>query len=304
MKHRPDRSTPADGGAAKPPRSRPIVQGTDWSISEQLCHAGPHDRPFEERHDQVVIAAVAAGCFNYRTDSGRALLYPGSFLLGNAGACFACGHEHGTGDRCVAYHYAPSLFDEIAAEVATTRRFRFAAAMLPAAQRLAMPFVAIETLESSASQIAVEEFAIQLAACVVGALSGATATRTASSPNDERRVARALHLIEEASDRPLGLAELAAVACMSKYHFLRTFRRTTGFTPYQYLLGARMRRAAAQLRASRAPVAAIAYEAGFGDLSTFNNRFRKMFGVPPGRFRKELATQIGRSPVSRRRASW
>jgi AraC-like DNA-binding protein len=73
---------------------------------------------------------------------------------------------------------------------------------------------------------------------------------------------------------------------MSKYHFLRTFRRTVGVTPYQFLLGVRMRRAAVQLRTTPTAVATIAYDAGFGDLSTFNARFRAQFGVSPGRFRK------------------
>src|SRR2546430_5544229 len=29
------------------------------------------------------------------------LMTPGSLLLGNAGQCFECGHEHGLGDRCL-----------------------------------------------------------------------------------------------------------------------------------------------------------------------------------------------------------
>jgi AraC-like DNA-binding protein len=72
---------------------------------------------------------------------------------------------------------------------------------------------------------------------------------------------------------------------MSKYHFLRTFRHTVGLTPYQFLLGVRMRRAAVRLATSAAPVSAIAYETGFGDLSTFNARFRQTFGTSPTVFR-------------------
>ena len=79
--------------------SRPIAEGADWSIREVVCRAGPQDRPFEERHLGVSIAAVVGGSFHYRNDAGRALLYPGSLLLGNAGTCFECGHTHSTGDR-------------------------------------------------------------------------------------------------------------------------------------------------------------------------------------------------------------
>jgi AraC family transcriptional regulator len=74
---------------------------------------------------------------------------------------------------------------------------------------------------------------------------------------------------------------------MSKYHFLRCFRRTLGCTPHQWLLQHRLRRAAQALRENRdAAIAAVALDAGFGDLSTFNALFRGVFGATPGAFRR------------------
>ena len=72
---------------------------------------------------------------------------------------------------------------------------------------------------------------------------------------------------------------------MSKYHFLRVFRRLTGVTPHQYLISARLRRAALALASSREPVIAVALDAGFGDLSTFNKTFRAAFGLTPTQYR-------------------
>jgi AraC-like DNA-binding protein len=83
----------------------------------------------------------------------------------------------------------------------------------------------------------------------------------------------------------MSLADLAAIAGMSKYHFLRVFRRLTGVTPHQYLISARMRRAALELASSRRPVLNVALDSGFGDLSTFNKRFRATFGSTPTRYR-------------------
>jgi AraC family transcriptional regulator len=68
---------------------------------------------------------------------------------------------------------------------------------------------------------------------------------------------------------------------MSKYHFLRTFRRTVGSTPHQYLLDLRLRRCAVEVRIRNDSVSRVAADAGFGDLSTFYQRFRKVFGVSP-----------------------
>jgi AraC-like DNA-binding protein len=108
------------------------------------------------------------------------------------------------------------------------------------------------------------------------------------SRRDERRVSAALRLIEARAEEPLALADLARDSAMSPYHFLRTFRQVAGMTPYQYLLRTRLNRAAVRLRTSDAPVSVIAFDAGFGDLSTFNRRFRRLMGCSPGAYRAAL----------------
>jgi AraC family transcriptional regulator len=81
------------------------------------------------------------------------------------------------------------------------------------------------------------------------------------------------------------LTGLASEAAMSPYHFLRTFRQVVGLAPHQYLLRNRLHRAALRLKRSKDEVSAIAFEAGFNDLSTFNRRFKKVMGVNPAAYR-------------------
>src|SRR5262245_766376 len=95
--------------------SRILASGRGWTVRDSVCSAGPHDRPFEEMHDTVCIAAVVEGTFQYRTENGWAVLAPGGVILGNAGACFECGHEHTTGDRCLAFHFSPEHLESIVA---------------------------------------------------------------------------------------------------------------------------------------------------------------------------------------------
>jgi transcriptional regulator GlxA family with amidase domain len=109
------------------------------------------------------------------------------------------------------------------------------------------------------------------------------------SGRETRRIADAVRHIEAHAAEPIALAGLAALANVSKYHFLRIFRRAIGMTPYQYLLAARMRRAAVSLAGSSDTVLSIALDSGFGDLSTFNARFRSIFGVTPTAYRSAFA---------------
>jgi AraC family transcriptional regulator len=262
-----------------------LASGPDWTLHEFICDAGPQDRPFEERHAGVTITAVLSGSFHYRTDAGSALLYPGALMLGNPGACYQCGHEHATGDRCASLQVAADYFAEIAATATGSSRFRFGAPSLPASREtlaiISEMAARAERREPLASEAAVARIVENAAALQVG---GTTAP-VAPSARDARRVTAALRHIEDHADETITLEELAVLAGMSKYHFLRVFHRVTGMPPYQFLLHCRMRRAATRLRTSAEPVASIAFAAGFGDLSTFNRRFRETFGVSPKAFR-------------------
>ncbi len=88
--------------------------------------------------------------------------------------------------------------------------------------------------------------------------------------------------------RPVTLAEVATLAHMSEAAFSRYFRRMTGTTFTQYVIGLRVDHACHLLHASDEPIAAIAFAAGFGSLANFNRRFRERKGLTPRRYRQRF----------------
>lgn len=256
-----------------------LASGEGWQVSDVICTSGPRDRAFEEQHAAVSIAAVTHGSFQYRTHEGASVLVPGSVLLGNPQACFVCGHEHAQGDRCIAFHLTP---DYLADAGAPFRPFR-AAGLPPLAATL--PLLAeAEAARADRDKVAFEELALRLADAAMSLSGGGRPSRRAN-PGDERRITQAVRRIEADASDPLSLAMLAREAAMSLFHFLRTFRQVVGMTPHQFILRTRLARAALRLRQSADPVASIAFEAGFNDLSTFNRRFRRVLGVNPAAYR-------------------
>jgi AraC family transcriptional regulator len=260
-----------------------LASGPGWSVSDVVCTAGPRDRAVPEQHAAACIAAVTRGTFQYRSTLGAAVLAPGAVLLGNHGTSYECGHEHATGDRCLAFHFTAEHLEEIVAAVPGAQRLEFTAAVLPPLPRLVPLIAAAEAARDDASEL--EELALRLPGAVAAALAGSAHEAPVPTPLDERRITRALRRIEASASEPLSLAELAREAAMSRYHFLRTFRRLVGMTPHQLVLRTRLARAAVLLRQTRAPIAGIAFEAGFNDLSTFNRRFREAMGMQPGVYR-------------------
>lgn len=269
---------------SKLPRRISVAEGQGWSLSEYRCTAGPADRPFEEAHEGVSLSLVTAGTFDYRTASGCAVLYPGAFLLGNAGECFECGHSHSVGDTCLALHLSGEHFAEIAAAIAGSSQFRFKSPMLPAHPALTQAAVSLQELGRAAAGEA-DAAVYGLMEAAVALLSGASAELLRLRPVDSKRISRVLRHLQREEAGTDDLAELASIASMSKYHFLRTFRRLAGTTPHQYLLAMRLRRAALKLARTREPIAELALASGFDDVSTFNRYFRRTFKLTPSAYR-------------------
>jgi hypothetical protein len=126
----------AEHGLAGNAAGRVLARGRDWLAEDVVCSSGPRDRAFEERHDWVSVAVVLSGTFTYRNDFGRTLLTPGALLLGDAGTCFTCGHQHGEGDRCLSFHFEPGFFEQLAADAGAPEP-RFGRNSLPAIRALA-----------------------------------------------------------------------------------------------------------------------------------------------------------------------
>ena len=95
-----------------------------------------------------------------------------------------------------------------------------------------------------------------------------------------RRVREYLHahLAERVS-----IADVARVGGLSAFHLIRLFHARTGLPPYMYLEHLRLAEAR-RLLGRGLPIAEVARRTGFGDQSHFTRRFKRVVGVPPGRY--------------------
>ena len=96
-------------------------------------------------------------------------------------------------------------------------------------------------------------------------------------------IAQACRAIDEADEVP-SLAELAAGAGLSPYHFHRVFKAATGLTPRAYAAAQRTRRVREQLLSSETVTQAI-YQAGFGSNSRFYEGADAMLGMTASAYR-------------------
>jgi AraC family transcriptional regulator len=107
----------------------------------------------------------------------------------------------------------------------------------------------------------------------------------ASKGLSPERLRRVRDYVEAHLETYLSLTVLADVACLSPYHFSRSFKQATGVGPQRYVIQRRLERAKRLIRRTREPLAQIAQEAGFADQSHLSQIFRREVGMSPGRFR-------------------
>jgi len=274
------------------PQRLPLHCANGVDVAVYRCCAGPRDRPYDEQHAAFVISYVEAGVFSYRTTGGTAVLGAGWLMLGNDGEPFVCSHEHndGRGDSCIALSLSGDALESVQSTLArrTGRVVRFARPALPPAPRVSARF--IELAAAGDEAFARDEACLAALAAV---LSESEAVSGSCSAGDDARAHAAARFLERHAASPLSLDAVAAEVGLSAFHFIRIFRGAIGVTPHQYLMRIRLLRAVALLRDTTLPVTDVAYEVGWGDLSTFNRTFRREIGCTPRELRR------GRQPTPR-----
>jgi AraC family transcriptional regulator len=100
------------------------------------------------------------------------------------------------------------------------------------------------------------------------------------------RLRRVREYIDANLDADLSLADIAAVADLSQYHFARAFRKTVGVTPQQYVMQQRIERAKHLLADAQLPLVEVGLRTGFKNQSHFTTLFRKFTSLTPKTWRE------------------
>ncbi|RFU49719.1 AraC family transcriptional regulator [Paraburkholderia sp. DHOC27] len=100
-------------------------------------------------------------------------------------------------------------------------------------------------------------------------------------------IARLTEFIEDNLERTISLEDLASVVNVSRFHFTRLFKRSTGSTAISFVEQCRIRRAQALIVETDLPLAEIALSVGFVDQSHFTRRFHRRVGCTPAVFARE-----------------
>lgn len=112
-------------------------------------------------------------------------------------------------------------------------------------------------------------------------------------PEASEVLARAIDFIFANISAPIRLSQAAAIAGMSDSAFSRFFKAASGLSFSEMVRNLRLTEASRFLENSRTPIATIATDVGFSNLSNFNRQFRERFKTTPSEYRTRSRVTLG-----------
>jgi AraC-like DNA-binding protein len=257
----------------------PLLPGADLLTAEY------HDHEFAPHwHDAYTIPVIVAGAEGYRYLGSHYVAEAGSVPIINPG-------ELHTGSKAVEagwryrVMYAPVQFiHELAEEIAGKPQALpwFAPGVIRDPDLAARLARAHRLLEAGRDALEAEAAMLDTLSTLLVRYSQ-TQPEPSPAATDDARVAVMKERLTGNLLEPVTLAQVAQAARLSPFHAARLFNRATGLPPHAWRNQVRLQRALAPLRAG-VPVTDVAAASGFTDQSHFTRHFRRMFGVPPGRW--------------------
>jgi len=87
-------------------------------------------------------------------------------------------------------------------------------------------------------------------------------------------------------DKDISLFELAGVVNLSRFHFIRAFKKTTGIAPYHFVISSRVERAKELLSEPNSSINAVARSVGFHSTLQLDRAFRRLISMTPSSYRE------------------
>lgn len=142
---------------------------------------------------------------------------------------------------------------------------------------------AVDGPQRAGSELLIESLCLSLCAWIVGEHQGSEPKPGGTA--EQRRVRHAEEWMRSSPDRNFTVDELARAAKMSRFQFLRAFKKEFGLSPYAYLLRLRVERSVDLIVNTDFPLTRIAFDLGFSSSGRFTDAFKRVYGHPPSLLR-------------------
>lgn len=277
-------------------RYRVIMQTKEWTkiwyhprLDIGLLHAYyvQHAYP-RHSHDYYVISLIERGYQSFTHKGAKYRTPPGGVIFINPDAAHTGEAADEQGFELRSLYPTPALMETAAFELAGRRRgfpfFREVRSDHPWAAQAVLSLH--KALLQEPGRLECESRILWTLAQLIQRYAGIGSGERPLG-HEKKALQNARRYMEERFAERITLHELAQQAALSPYYFLRVFRAEVGMPPYAYLESVRIRHAQRWIEAGK-PLAEVAAEAGFSSQSHLTRHFKKIIGVTPGQYARQV----------------
>jgi AraC family transcriptional regulator len=145
-------------------------------------------------------------------------------------------------------------------------------------------------IKQSGYKFMIDSLATQVGISLLRNINGDLTPREYSYCINKVSINRAIEYIMENSNNDFSMEDVAKAANFSPFHFIRTFKKHTGKTPYQFLIDVKVEKAKELLQRRDYNITEISMICGFSNASHFNTTFKRKTGMSPTCYRSSVIT--------------
>lgn len=186
--------------------------------------------------------------------------------------------------------YERSVQEMYGADVATAEILPRFAIVDPLLEQLAIALLSALHDGSSEDGLYVDTMAQMIAVHLARKHSSRSRPERAAPAEriSRHKIRQLIEFIEDHLGGDLSLEAMAAEVSLSPLYLSRVFKAAVGQSPHQYVVTRRVERVKQMLRDADTPISQVAFSAGFSSQSHMSNWFRRLVGVSPAVYRRQL----------------
>ncbi len=267
-----------------------LASSASYGVFRWRCRDTSADARREKMQSCNLLTFPHEGSFRLRSRAGTALVGPNEVGLFVRAVPYQTEHPCGCGDHgsgiCLSDELLASLLEDWKVLGGRTGAFPYVALPVSPPGMAALARLLSDLREGSVAG------SLELDERVTSLLSMLVAPPLASGtvgPRAQAAVVAACETLQRRYADPIRLADLAAEAGLTRFHFCRVFKATTGLSIDRYR--ARLRIQVAWTRLLDDPdqdLSALAHELGFSGHSYFGVLFRRYLGLAPSAMRRDV----------------
>ncbi|MEW6196908.1 MAG: AraC family transcriptional regulator [Bacteroidota bacterium] len=276
--------------------TRILYQSNFYTIIDFKCNCNLKGTSCVEYQPDFTMSYVRKGNFLFNVFRNSLDAYNGWILLNKPEHEHTVTHFDGLPDECTIFKFNKEFYETIKLDFENLQEKFFnnndvhSVLIKADAEFEHMHYSILQTLRTKKiSNMIIDSFVLEMLYSTLTALHDCEEPVTFSERfkrNHLTTIEKAKHFINEKFEEDISLFDVAENCFVSPFHFSRIFKTITSYSPYQYLLNVRLKKAEILLKTTDLPVTQICFKSGFQNLEHFSYAFKRKYQIAPSRLKK------------------